>query len=186
MTDPRAAGQPESPSANRVSRPRFHLLVRIQRKFRLSYLRLMRTPDAEHVVARGAALGTFLEFITFPTLGLALLFVYPVVKLARGSVAAAMLLYLMWKSILWIFIPLNIKFGHYLMKADQTIAPTVKVPLSGWDSKVAFVKEQGAALFIGSAASGIIASVIVYFFALWAVRSYRERRARHYLKSGSA
>ncbi len=168
--------------APRVLRPRFPFHIRITRKFRLSYLRLMRTPDAEHVVARGAALGTFLEFITFPTLGLALLFVYPVVKLARGSVAAAMLLYLMWKSILWIFIPLNIKFGHYLMKSEQIVDTSTIVPLSGWDAKLAFVKQQGAAFFVGSAASGIIATVIVYGFSIWAVRSYRRSRAHHYIK----
>lgn len=182
MTDIIAASSQDSGSERRVLRPRFTFLIRLQRKFRLSYLRLMRTPDAEHVVARGAALGTFLEFITFPTLGLALLFVYPVVKLARGSIAAAMLLYLMWKSILWIFIPLNLKLGHYLMKSGQTIDPTVKVPLTGWDAKLAFMKEQGAGFFVGSAASGIVATVIVYVFAIWAVRSYRKSRAHHYIK----
>ncbi|WP_339062230.1 hypothetical protein [Tepidibacillus marianensis] len=43
----------------------------LYRKLKLQYLKLIRMKSAPSIVARGYAIGTFLEFLTLPTLGMA-------------------------------------------------------------------------------------------------------------------
>lgn len=150
----------------------------VRRRGRMQYLKLLRSKGAPQQIARGFAIGTWVEFIVFPTLGLAFLLLWPLNWLLRGNLAASFVAFVLWKMVMWIFIWPNTQFGHWLLGSQQVGEKASKSEMKGWTAKLAFVQEQGMAFFVGSAVVGLIAAVLGYFLVLAALKTYHDRRER--------
>ncbi len=150
----------------------------LRRRGRLQYLKLLRSQGAPQQIARGFAIGTWVEFIVFPTLGVAFILLWPLNWLLRGNLAASLVAFMLWKMVIWIFIWPNIQLGHWLLGSHQILEKTTKAQMKGWDAKIAFLKEQGIAFFVGSALTGLIAAILSYFLVLVALKAYHDRRER--------
>lgn len=148
------------------------------RRGRMQYLKLLRSQGAPQQIARGFAIGTWVEFIVFPTLGVAFVLLWPLNWLLRGNLAASFVAFVLWKMVMWIFIWPNTQLGHWLLGSQQIVEKAPKTNMKGWDAQLAFVKEQGMAFFVGSAATGLVAAVLGYFLVLVALKTYHNRRER--------
>jgi uncharacterized protein (DUF2062 family) len=145
------------------------------RRIRLEYLKLLRTKGAPSIVAKGFALGVFLEFITLPTLGIAFFLLYPLNLLFRGSLPAALIGYLMGKVILPVFLYINYTLGNRLIGGGKQAASSPHWhDLTTWHTW----KEKGLAFFVGSAIVGAVVAVVGYVLVYWALISYRRRKER--------
>lgn len=144
----------------------------------MQYLKLLRSQGAPQQIARGFAIGTWVEFIAFPTLGVAFVLLWPLNWLLRGNLAASFVAFVLWKMVMWIFIWPNTQLGHWLLGSQQIVEKAPKTNMKGWDAQLAFVKEQGMAFFVGSAATGLVAAVLGYFLVLVALKTYHNRRER--------
>jgi uncharacterized protein (DUF2062 family) len=150
----------------------------LKRRGRLQYLRLLRSKGAPQQIARGFAIGTWVEFIVFPTLGAAFVLLWPLNWLLRGNLAASFIAFVLWKMVLWAFIWPNIQIGHWLLGTHQVVEKVPKAELKGWAAKLAFVKTQGLAFFVGSTVTGLVAAAIGYFLVLTVLKAYHDRRER--------
>ena len=104
-----------APSPSRSARP-WH--VRLKRRLRLDYLKILRTEGAPSQVARGVGYGIFVELIFFPTLGLAFILIYPLNRFFRGHLAASIAGFVFAKLFAWATIPPSIIVGKALMGSD--------------------------------------------------------------------
>ncbi|SDX22697.1 Uncharacterized conserved protein, DUF2062 family [Marininema mesophilum] len=64
---------------------------RLKRAFRYQFIRLFRSPEGAKKVARGFAIGFGLEMIVLCTASLIYLIFYPIVRLSRASLPAAII-----------------------------------------------------------------------------------------------
>jgi len=145
------------------------------RRIRLEYLKLLRTKGAPSIVAKGFALGVFLEFITLPTLGIAFFLLYPLNLLFRGSLPAALIGYLMGKVILPVFLYINYTLGNRLIGGSKQAVGSLRWhDFTSWH----MWKEKGLAFFVGSAIVGAVVAVVGYVLVYWALISYRRRKER--------
>lgn len=142
------------------------------RRIRLEYLKLLRTKGAPSIVAKGFALGVFLEFITLPTLGIAFFLLYPLNLLFRGSLPAALIGYLLGKVILPVFLYVNYALGNHLIGGKHAVGSPNWHDFTSWHTW----KEKGLAFFVGSAIMGAVVAVVGYVLVYWALVSYRRRR----------
>lgn len=151
----------------------------LSRRGRLQYLKLLRSKGAPQQIARGFAIGTWVEFIVFPTLGAAFVLLWPLNWLLRGNLPASFVAFVLWKMVMWIFIWPNIQLGHWLLGSQQVVEKATKSELKGWwAAKLDFVKQQGMAFFTGSAVVGLVAALLCYFLVLAALKAYHDRRER--------
>ena len=148
------------------------------RRGRLQYLKLLRSKGAPQQIARGFAIGTWVEFIVFPTLGVAFVLLWPLNWLLRGNLAASFVAFVLWKMVMWIFIWPNTQLGHWLLGSQQVVEKATKSELKGWAAKLDFVKQQGMAFFTGSAVVGLVAALLGYVLVLVALKTYHDRRER--------
>lgn len=133
------------------------------RRFRFTYLKLIRLRGKPECVARGLALGVFSG--CFPFFGLQSLIGIFLASICKGSKVAAIAA--TWISNPLTYVPLfifNYKIGKLFLGIKDTALPPLNI-----NSFTAF-KEQGAtfaiALLIGSFIVGIILAAITYFYAL--------------------
>lgn len=156
------------------------------RKMKYQYLQLLRSKGAPSIVARSFSLGMFIEFITLPTLGAAFLLLYPLNLLIRGNFAAALIGFIMGKFILPVFFVLNMSVGNLIIGKElgqQANEQLDHASLSGFWSILQFVKEKGVALFVGSAANGLVVAVICYILVFYGLQLYRKRKEERRLAS---
>ena len=95
--------------------------VRLKRKFRLDYLRILRTRGAPAQVARGVGYGIFCELIFFPTLGLAFFLLYPLNRFLKGHFAASIAGFVFAKLFTFLTIPPSIIFGKWLLNVNVSV-----------------------------------------------------------------
>ncbi|MFV9510019.1 DUF2062 domain-containing protein [Tepidibacillus sp. LV47] len=145
----------------------------IYRKLKLQYLKLLRMKSAPSIIARGYAIGTFLEFLTLPTLGIAFFLLYPFSKIFRASFASAMIGYIVGKFIMLFFLYWNYFVGNIITK--RMVNEQVSVGVSHFFT-IDGIKENGIAFFIGSTVNGIIVAFVSYFFIYYLLIYYRWRK----------
>ncbi|MCC0176520.1 DUF2062 domain-containing protein [Waterburya agarophytonicola K14] len=144
----------------------------LKRRFRLTYLKLLRLRDRPEKVAKGLAIGVFAG--CFPFLGLQSLIGICLATLLRGSKVAAIAA--TWISNPLTYVPIfifNYKIGKLLLGTKDT-------PLFlGPNSFTAF-KELGPrfviTLLTGCFVVGSILSFITYFYSLAILERLRTRR----------
>ena len=152
----------------------------LRRRFRLTYLKLLRLRDRPEVIAKGFAIGVFAG--SFPLLGLQSLigiFLATIFRASKVTAVAAT-----WISNPLTYVPLfifNYKIGKFLLRTED-------VELSSLDiTSLTAIRESGSSfvitLLIGSIVVGTILSIVTYFCSLailerWRDRTLRRRRSK--------
>lgn len=147
----------------------------LNRRIRLTYLKLLRLRDKPEVVAKGLAVGVFAG--CFPLFGIQSLLGILLATLCGGSKVAAYTA--TWISNPLTYVPLyvfNYKVGKLLLRTPDTVL----LPLN-LESFTAF-KELGytfaVTLLTGSLVVGMILGVITYFYGLAIFLKLHERAIR--------
>ncbi|WP_027415965.1 DUF2062 domain-containing protein [Aneurinibacillus terranovensis] len=148
---------------------------RVGRKIKHEYYKLIRNKGALSIVARSFAIGLFIEFVTLPTFGIAFLALFPLIRLFGGITSIALIGFLLGKVILPVFFYLNFNVGRFLIGRD--VGNTVSHELHHTFS-LAFFKEKGLALLMGSFVDGLIMAGISYFVVYFFLLVYRKRKER--------
>ncbi|MGN7471588.1 DUF2062 domain-containing protein [Brevibacillus sp. SAFN-007a] len=149
------------------------------RKLKLEYYKLLRMKGAPAFVARGFSVGIFVEFITLPTFGLAFLLLFPLVKLFRASLPAALIAFFLGKLVLPIFMVINYNIGYALV-GKPLQHPAVQHQ-EAWQEWLVWVQKKGLAYFTGSAIMGLFVAAASYFLVYAALQLYRRKKARRTL-----
>ncbi|TCS84447.1 DUF2062 domain-containing protein [Tepidibacillus fermentans] len=147
----------------------------IYRKLKLQYLKLLRMKSAPSIIARGYAIGTFLEFLTLPTLGVAFFLLYPFSKIFRASFASSMIGYIVGKFIMLFFLYWNYSVGNMITK--MKVSEQVSAEVSHFFT-IDAIKENGIAFFIGSAVNGTIVGLVSYFLVYYLLVYYRWKKSK--------
>lgn len=158
--------------------------IRIRRRWRYYYFRLMRLRGTPEAIARGLAVGAFAGM--FPIMGFQIIFGVLLAILFRGNkiIAAAAT----WISNPLTYIPLfafNFQIGQWLLRTnhlsfnqlDNIRDPHQLLQLSG-----GFL----ATLFVGCLLMGTFAAVLSYISGHWIIgrlrKQYRKRQRQRKLK----
>jgi len=154
----------------------------LTRRFRYTYLKLLRLRDKPKVLAKGLAVGVFAG--CFPFFGIQSLLGLFLATVCRGSKVAA--LAATWISNPLTYVPLyvfNYKIGKLLLGTKDAELPPLDI-----ESFTAF-KELGSTfaitLLTGSFVVGMILSIITYFYGLAIFEQLHDRSVsrRHRKKS---
>lgn len=171
----------EDPHSAPVERPKRPWYVRLKRRLRLDYLKILRTEGAPSQVARGVGYGIFIELIFFPTLGLAFFLLYPLNKFLKGHLAASIAGFVFAKLFAWATIPPSIIVGKAIFGSQTDF----KFQAGGFgeiiDSLKAFYSkgllwEFLAAWNLGAAIFGVVIGIAGYFITRSALRKYQANR----------
>ena len=147
----------------------------LRRRFRWTYLKLLRLRDRPEVVAKGFAIGVFAG--SFPLLGLQSLIGIFLATIFRASKVAAVAA--TWISNPLTYVPLfifNYKIGKFLLRTED-------VELSSLDiTSLTAIRESGLSfaitLLTGSFVVGTILSIVTYFCSLAILERWRDRLVR--------
>ena len=161
--------------------------TRIGRKVRLDYLRILRTQGAPSQVARGVGYAIFVELIFFPTLGLAFFLMYPLNKLGKGHMGAAVAGFVFAKLFAFLTIPPSFILGSKILglrkdyKSFFMDGEKMKPLGKTWE----VVKELAASGDLlkalagwtaGAAVFGAVIGLLGFFMARAGLRKYQARR----------
>lgn len=151
---------------------------RLKNKWMYQYQKLLQSQGTPSMVARGFALGMFVEFITLPTLGIAFLLLYPLTIPLRTSFPVALIGFLLGKLIVPFFLFWSYKIGSFLLNIKTV----------GWDFSfeslfsLSIWRERGLALLSGSTLVGLgvagVCYVIVYFLLVY----HRQKKNNSLIK----
>ncbi|MBI5562041.1 MAG: DUF2062 domain-containing protein [Deltaproteobacteria bacterium] len=150
-----------------------HPLVKLRRRARLLYLRILRLGDPPERIARGAAIGVAMGVL--PTFGaggvlaLILAFVFRANKAA--AVIASAIVNPLTAPFFW---TASIIIGGLATGADSAAI------LAKWkgENLLAFAEEATVVYMAGNAIITIVLTVASYFLVKWAIVKHRERKAK--------
>lgn len=140
-----------------------------------NYYQLIRSKGATSIIARSFAIGLLIEFITLPTLGLAFLLLYPLIRLFKGTFSVALIAFVFGKLILPIFLYFNFHVGEFLV--GKKVGKAISHELHSYFT-ITFIKEKGLAFLLGSSINGIIVASISYFLVYYALSFYRKSKEK--------
>lgn len=141
------------------------------RRLKLEYYKLVRNKGASSLVARSFAIGMFIEFITLPTMGLAFLLLFPLIRLFRGSFPVSLIGFTLGKFIVPFFLVLNYKVGAMLLDLEASFPASAEPFFS-----VQSLKENGLVFLTGSALDGFAFAVLCYGLVYASLVLYRKRK----------
>ncbi|HJV44995.1 MAG TPA: DUF2062 domain-containing protein [Bacillota bacterium] len=147
----------------------------IWRKLKKNYYQLIRSKGATSIIARSFAIGLLVEFVTLPTLGLAFLLLYPLIRLFKGVFSVALIGFLMGKLILPIFLYLNFHVGEFLI--GKKVGKVLSHEIHSYFS-LTFIKERGLTFLLGSFINGVIVASISYFLVYYGLAAYRKAKEK--------
>ena len=161
-------------------------LTKLGRSLKLKYLYLLRSKGAPSIIARSFAIGLFIEFITLPTMGIAFLLLYPLIKLFRGMFGIALIAFAMGKTMVPIFWVLDYKVGSFLLNKRASVdhpLPRSDNPLFSFEAikenpavLLEVVSDKGLIFLTGSTVNGIIIASLCYGLVYWSLGAYRKRK----------
>lgn len=174
-----------------------HLFKRIGRAFKLNFLKLLRSPGGAKKVSLGFALGFGLEMLVISTASLIYIIFIPIIRLAKGSLPAAIIgnvvgklsflpviLLPIAKTIGKIIYPMNVKFGHKSTFSFQKF-------IHGDFTSLVSVLHGGIHLLIGmtiiGAGLGFVSYFIVhYFYEREKAKRLKKNREKHEIRTRAA
>ena len=144
------------------------------RRFRLTYLKLLRLRGKPKAIATGLAMGVFAGF--FPFFGLQTLMGVFLAALFKGSKVAAAAA--TWISNPFTYVPIfvfNYKVGKLLLGIKET-EPTVPLDFNSLSSFRELGFSFGIILLTGCIVVGAIAACLTYFYSLAIIQRLRSRK----------
>lgn len=169
-------------------------MARLTRAIKLNFLKLLRAPGGAHKVSTGFAIGFGLELIVISTASLIYLVFYPIVRLAGGSMPAAIVGNVVGKLTFLpiILMPLAKQIGSWILPAHSMgQGPTHE---SAWRelfhgnwSAISELLLGGLDILAGMSVLGLILGFISYFVVKYFyVRALNQRHERRVEKRRQA
>ena len=166
-------------------RPKRPWHTRLKRRFRLDYLKILRTEGAPGQVARGVGYGIFVEMLFFPTLGLAFILIYPLNRFFKGHLTASIAGFIFAKLFAWATIPPSIIVGKALIGSEQEFQFKAETFGAVINSLKRFYTEGQLWEFLlawnlGATIFGVVLGAIGFYFSRAALMKYQaHRKERH-------
>jgi uncharacterized protein (DUF2062 family) len=142
----------------------------IMRWFKIKYVLLLRAKGGPAMVAKGFAIGLFIEMFTLPTFGLAAVLILPLVYFMRASLPGALVGFLFGKIIYLPFALLNKRIGHWVL--PKHFAHRIHF-YPNWLSELV---KDGMDLIVGGIIMGTILGIVAYFPVRWVLEVYAAKR----------
>lgn len=153
----------------KLGRRKYNFFERIGRAFKLNFIKLFRSPGGAKKVSLGFAIGFGLEMLVISTASLIYIPFLPIVRLARGSLPAAIignvigklsflpvLLLPFARRLGKMILPMRVKVGHYTPFSFHDL---MRGDLSG----LLGLLHGGLHVLIGMTIFGIVFGIIAYF-----------------------
>lgn len=162
---------------------RYNLWQRFRRALRYHFLKLLRSPDGAKKVALGFAIGFGLEMIVISTASLIYLVFYPIVRLAKGSLPAAIIGNIIGKMTFLpvLLLPLAKMLGHWILPKNVGTGPIHHHSFfdifQGDFSILSDLLHGGLQIFVGMSIFGLILGIISYY-----VIEYLYTRRKEFLR----
>lgn len=155
--------------------------ARVVRWFKLKYILLTRAKGGPTKVAKGFCIGIAVEMFTLPTGGLAFFLIFPLSWFLHGSVAAALVGFVLGKVI---YIPIAFvskMIGQVVI--PQSFDEFLNQVLPQWLFEIV---GSGIDLIVGGMISGTILAILLYYPVLFLLRWQLEvRKKRRILRKHS-
>lgn len=156
------------------------------RKIKYNYIKLIRSKGAPHIIARSYAVGVFIEFITLPTLGLAFLLMFPIIRWIKGNFAVALIGFTLNKAIVPIFWVLDYKLGSFILNKKITgpllhefdLFQLLTALLHNPVDLIRVFGDLCLIFLVGSSINGFIMAWVWYFVVFNAINFYRRAREK--------
>lgn len=148
------------------------MLKKWGQKLKAEYYKLLHASGSPTMIARGFALGLFIEFLTLPTLGIAFFLLYPLAAWFRTSFSVSLIGFVMGKFLVPVFFYWSYLVGSKLIPMKQSI---VGVTPSNHFS-IAWMKESGLAFLSGSVVIGSIVALVSFIIIYYILLYYRKRK----------
>ena len=145
-------------------------LQRMKRWVRYKLLQLMRAPGGPSFVAMGFSIGLFCEMFTLPTYGLAFFLIFPLIYLLRGSLASALIAFVIGKIIYLPLAYMHTKVGGFVLPSRLTF----HIPFVG--AEVNHFLLLNVKLIVGGAIDGLWMGVLIYFPVRSLLRYFTSKR----------
>ena len=165
----------------RHNQKKYSFIQRIGRAFKLNFIKLFRSPGGAKKVSMGFAIGFGLEMIVLSSASLVYIIFVPIVRLANGSLPAAIIgnvvgkitflpviLLPFAKQIGKIVYPLKVKIGHSNFSFSNL--------LHGDFSGLMSLLHGGVHLLIGMSIFGVILGFISYFIVYYFYEKEKTNR----------
>lgn len=165
-------------------RKKHPVFKRIGRLFKFNFIKLLRSPGGAKKVSLGFALGFGLEMLVISTASLIYIFFIPIVRLAKGSLPAAIignvigklsflpvLLLPLAKTVGKIIFPMNVKVHHASTFSFQKL-------MHGDLSSLISILHGGIHVLIGMTIIGSVLGFISYFIVHYFYEKEKEKRLK--------
>jgi uncharacterized protein len=155
--------------------------MKLREHFLLHYHRLMQIRDTPHAIAGGIAIGMVLGFTPLVSLKTVLaIFIAWLFRCSKLSAALAVqfhdILLPIWPFILrWQYVIGFFLLHHFQMPAKLTKEKLLLGSWFHWKMLVAFFRDVGWPLLLGSLVMALPLAVICYFIALKLVTRYQQK-----------
>jgi uncharacterized protein (DUF2062 family) len=166
----------------KINHKKYNFFQRIQRTFRFNFIKLFRSPEGARKVSMGFAIGFGLEMVVISSAALIYILFLPIVRLAKGSLPAAIIgnvigkltflpviLLPFAKKIGKIIFPIKVKVGHSTNFSFQNL-------MHGDFRGLISVLHGGVHVLIGMTVFGIILGVISYFLVYYFYEKEKNKR----------
>jgi uncharacterized protein (DUF2062 family) len=160
----------------------YNIFQKFQRRLKLNFLKLFRSPGGAKKVSLGFALGFGLEMFVIPTASLIYILFYPIVRIARGSLPAAIIGNVIGKLTFLpvILLPFAKKIGGFIFKNKKDNATlhhhSIMNLLHGDFAVVIDLLHGGLHILIGMAIFGVILGFISYYVVGYFYNKEKQRR----------
>ncbi|MGO0060736.1 DUF2062 domain-containing protein [Brevibacillus fluminis] len=164
---------------------KYNFYQRIVRAFRLNFIKLFRSPGGAKKVSLGFALGFGLEMIVISTASLIYVLFYPIVRLCRGSLPAAIIGNVIGKLTFLpvLLLPVAHRLGRFIypVQIEGVRMPhhAFKALLSGNFQVIQDILYGGLHVLIGMSVIGAVLGFVSYFVIY---KLYEKRREHRLLK----
>jgi len=137
------------------------------RWMKYKYLLLMRAEGGASMIAMGFAIGMAIEMFTLPTFGLAFFLIFPLVKLLRGNLPAALIGFVFGKLIYILMSFPNAKVGSWILP-DQ-----IHLFEHDWANKLLL---KDLRLTVGGIIVGALLGALCYYPVKFSVNAFKSKR----------
>lgn len=144
--------------------------LNLTRYARFHYFKILRLKDTPYKIAKGVALGVFLDFLPLPFISL--IIAYIIAKIAKfNTIAAVTTAAVLKPAVFLIFWPLNILVGKFILGKQTLIDKMTYAPEPDNILKIKdyilhlidYIGHLGTPFLLGSIINAVVWGAIVYF-----------------------
>ncbi|CRK80206.1 DUF2062 domain-containing protein [Neobacillus massiliamazoniensis] len=161
---------------------KYNFFQRIGRAFKLNFIKLVRSPGGARKVSMGFAIGFGLEMVVISSASLIYILFIPIVRLAKGSLPAAIIGNVVAKASFLpvILLPLARKIGYLIfpMKVKEGHNTTFSFHdlMHGDFHQLVSILHGGIHMLIGMAIFGVVLGTISYFVVYYFYEKEKEKK----------